>query len=204
MNSLKVLGSANLGPELENLFSRFYFRDCEEIDFEDQLSFEKVLAIFQIDYNRYFQDEVIYAENFYKRVELIGILMYRLAHHYFKNNKEDWANHYSNLGRLIAGFEIYYSATIGEGLKINHGLGTVIGARTIIGNNALIHQNVTFGDKDNGRPTLKDGVTVYAGAKILGNITCGNHSIVGANCVCFIDVPDNSAVVGIPGKIIKK
>jgi serine O-acetyltransferase len=119
----------------------------------------------------------------------------------YENDNEITANYYSNLGRIISGFEVYYSAEIGKGMKINHGLGTVIGARCKIGENVLLHQNVTLGDRKGGRPILLDKVTVYAGAKVLGNITLGNNSVVGANSVCLINIPDNSIVVGNPGKI---
>ena len=120
---------------------------------------------------------------------------------YFLKNEEIPALHLSNLGRIISGFEIFYTAEIGVGIKINHGLGTVIGARCKIGKNALIHQNVTLGDKNEQRPVLLDNVTIYAGAKVLGGIICGNNSIIAANCVCLVDVPDNGVIVGIPGKI---
>src|SRR5690242_6756085 len=100
--------------------------------------------------------------------------------------------------------EIYYSAEIGKGLKVNHGLGTVIGARTKIGENVLLHHGVTFGDKNGKRPCVKDNVTIYAGAKILGDITIGNNAIIGANSVCFSNVPDNATAAGVPARIIKK
>lgn len=135
---------------------------------------------------------------------MIGILCYRIARWCYENGKDEQANHYSNLGRIISGFEIYYSAEIGRGMKINHGLGTVIGARCKIGENVLLHQEVTLGDRKGGRPVLLDNVTVYAGAKILGNITLENNSIIGANSVCLIDVPENGVVTGNPGKILSK
>jgi serine O-acetyltransferase len=134
------------------------------------------------------------------RVELTGILCYRIARWFFENNNETMANHYSNLGRLISRFEIYYSAEIGKGMKINHGLGTVVGARCKIGENVLLHQNVTLGGRKGGRPILADNVTVYADAKVLGGVTLGNGSVVGANAVCLVDVPDNGVLMSNPGR----
>lgn len=192
-----------LGKELKFLFQKLYVLENIDINFEDFAVYEEVLNVFQSDYNRYFPEKTIIREKLFSRIELIGILLYRVARNYFLRNDEKTALHFSNLGRVISGFEIFYSADIGKGLKINHGLGTVIGARCKIGENALVHQNVTFGDRNGGRPVLLDNVTVYAGAKVLGNIICGNNSVIAANCVCMIDVPDNGVIVGIPGKIKK-
>lgn len=196
-----VLDKMNLGSELEYLFKKFYILNEVPIDFYNFDLYEEALGLFQFDYNRYFPDSIITKEKLYSRLELVGILLYRIARVYFLKNDEISALHLSNLGRIISGFEIFYTAEIGEGMKINHGLGTVIGARCKIGKNALIHQNVTLGDKNGQRPVLLDNVTIYAGAKVLGGIKCANNSIIAANCVCMIDVPENAVIVGIPGKI---
>lgn len=194
----------NLGNELRYLFRKYYILEEVSIDFNDSELYNEVLGVFIFDYNRYFSDSIIIKEKLYSRLELVGILLYRIATSYFLRNQESIAAHFSNLGRIISGFEIYFSAQIGKGIKINHGLGTVIGARCKIGSNVLIHQNVTLGDKNGGRPVLMDHVSVYAGAKILGNVICQNNSIIAANCVCMIDVPENSVIAGIPGKIKNK
>lgn len=73
-----------------------------------------------------------------------------------------------------------------------------------IGDNCLIHQNVTLGDKNGGRPTIGDNCVIYAGAKILGDIHIGNNSIIGANAVVLKSCPENSTLLGIPAKIYKK
>lgn len=109
----------------------------------------------------------------------------------------------SNIGRINSLSEIYYSASIGQGLKINHGIGTVIGARCVIGNDCIIHQNVTFGDKHSGRPILGDNCIVYAGAIIIGDIQIGNNCIIGANSVVMDSFPDNSVIAGSPARKIK-
>jgi serine acetyltransferase len=163
------------------------------------------LQNFELDYRRYFPEaKLIEIEKLESRLELVGILLYRLARTYYLENSINEAEKFSLLGRFLAGFEIYYSAEIGHSLKINHGLGTVIGARVKIGNNALIHQGVTFGDKNGKRPVIKNNVCIYAGAKIIGEIIIDDNSIIGANCVCMINVPKNSIIAGVPGKIIKK
>lgn len=153
---------------ISNLFRRFYLIDINIKDIADEKIFNKAFEVFLTDYQRYFVGEEIAETKIISRIELIGILLYRLARAYFLAGNEDFAVKLSNLGRIISSFEIYYSADIGNGLKINHGLGTVIGARCVIGKNALIHQGVTLGDRNGQRPTLLDDVKVYAGAKILG------------------------------------
>lgn len=105
---------------------------------------------------------------------------------------------YSLLGRIIGQIEIYYSSEIGEGFKINHGVGTVIGARAHIGDNFTIHQNCTIGDKNGGRPTIGDNVTMYAGSLVLGSIHIGDNSIIGANALVISDFPSNSILIGTP------
>lgn len=201
---MHLINSFSLGTELKLLFDKYYFLDVNEIDFKEYEVYAKALSIFQYDYNRYFPDEIILKEKLFTRVELIGILLYRIAREHFLLDNEKISSHFSNLGRIISGFEIFYSAEVGKGIKINHGLGTVIGARCIIGQNSLIHQNVTLGDKNGKRPLLLNNVTVYAGAKILGGVILGNNSIVAANAVCLIDVPEFTIVAGVPGKIKKK
>lgn len=197
------INSTTLGSELKFLFQKYYFLDVPEIGFDEIEIYREALSVFHFDFKRYFPDLNISKEKIYSRVELVGILLYRISRVYFLKGEENTASHFSNLLRIICGFEIYYSAEIGKGIKINHGLGTVIGARCKIGENALIHQNVTFGDRNGGRPVLMNNVTVYAGAKILGGIICGNNAVVAANCVCIIDVPDNGLIAGVPGKLKK-
>lgn len=196
------LNSANIGEQLKHWFTKSILI-TDEIDFDDINIFEKSLDVFMFDYQRYYpKHTTIQLIQLLLKHELIGILLYRIARIYFENKKENVAVLYSSLGTFLSGFEIYYSAQIGKGLKINHGLGTVIGARVIIGDNALLHQGITFGDKNGGRPILGNNVSVYAGAQILGAIKIGDNAVIGANTVCFIDIPDNSKVAGVPAKIL--
>lgn len=197
-----VLDAYTLGKELKRWFSASVILH-DGLDFDDRETFHEVLVLFADDYRRYYEgDSQMTVENLLLRLELAGILLYRIARVYFLAGKEAIAQKYSLLGRFLSGFEIYYSADIGRGLKINHGLGTVIGARVVIGKQALIHQNVTFGDRKGGRPVLEDDVTVYAGAKVLGKITVGKGAVLAANCVCIADVPAGCTVAGLPARIV--
>ena len=97
---------------------------------------------------------------------------------------------------------------IGKGLFIDHGHGVVIGETTIIGDNVTIYQGVTLGGTGNEtgkrHPTIEDNVLISAGAKVLGSITIGKNSKIGAGSVVVSDVPPNSTVVGVPGRVIKE
>ena len=110
--------------------------------------------------------------------------------------------------RIFTGIEIHPKARIGNRFFIDHGEGVVIGETTIIGDDVLIYQGVTLGGtgKEHGKrhPTINNNVTIGAGAKILGNITIGENSQIGAQSVVVNDVPEYSTVVGIPGRIVKK
>ncbi|MGD2279086.1 MAG: serine O-acetyltransferase [Candidatus Omnitrophota bacterium] len=114
----------------------------------------------------------------------------------------------SQLGKWLTGIEIHPGAEIGKGLFIDHGMGVVIGETAIVGENVTLFQGVTLGgtgkEKGKRHPTLKDNVVAGAGAKILGNITVGNNVMVGANAVVIRDVPDDSTVVGVPGRVAKR
>lgn len=192
----------NIGVELNRWFSKSIL-DYKINYVDDESILNDTLSVFFSDYKRYYpNDNLILLHNLLIRTELQGILLYRLARNYFLLNREKDAIYCSSLGRFLSGFEIYYTAEIGIALKINHGLGMVVGARVKIGNNALLHQGVTFGDKNGGRPTIGNNVIIYAGAKILGEISIGDNCVLAANTVCFINVPNNKTVVGIPARII--
>lgn len=109
--------------------------------------------------------------------------------------------------KIITNIEIHPAATIGDRCFIDHGSGVVIGETAVIGNDVVIYQGVTLGgvstiDKKR-HPTLGNNIVVGAGAKVLGNITIGDYVQIGANAVVLKDVPSNSTVVGIPGRIAK-
>jgi serine O-acetyltransferase len=116
-----------------------------------------------------------------------------------------WVSH---LFRALTGIEIHPGATIGQGFFIDHGMGVVIGETAEIGNDVTLYHGVTLGGtslaKGKRHPTLEDRVVVGAGAKILGAITIGADSRIGANAVVVKSIPSNSVVVGVPGQIVKR
>jgi len=112
----------------------------------------------------------------------------------------------SQVARFFTGIEIHPGAEIGRRLFIDHGMGTVIGETTIVGDDVTLYQGVTLGgtgkEKGKRHPTIGNNVTVGAGARILGNITVGDNCRVGAGSVVLRNVPPNSTVVGVPGHIV--
>ncbi len=137
-----------------------------------------------------------------------AILGYRLAHKLYLKKHYFWARWISQKVVRKTGIEIHPGATIGRGLFIDHGTGVIIGETTIIGDNVTLYQGVTLGgtgkEKGKRHPTLKDNVMVSAGAKIIGSFTVGENSKIGAGSVVLKEVPPNSTVVGVPGRIVKK
>jgi serine O-acetyltransferase len=112
----------------------------------------------------------------------------------------------SQWARWITGVEIHPGAQIGKRLFIDHGMGVVIGETAIVGDDVTIYQGVTLGgtgkDKGKRHPTILNRVVIGTGAQVLGNITVGENSRVGAASVVIDDVPENSTIVGVPGHII--
>lgn len=137
---------------------------------------------------------------------LHALVAHRWAHRLTKWNIYFLPRLMSHFTRLLTGIEIHPKAQIGRRFFIDHGMGVVIGETTIIGDDVLIYQGVTLGGtgKEHGKrhPTLGDRVVVGSGAKVLGNINIGDNVRVGAGSVVINDVPENSTVVGIPGKVV--
>ena len=137
-----------------------------------------------------------------------AIVLYRIAHYLWDMKVPFFPRGISQLGRFLTGIEIHPGAAIGKGLFIDHGTGVVIGETSVIGNDVTLFQGVTLGGtgKETGKrhPTLGNSIVIGAGAKILGNITIGDNSYIGANAVVVKDVPPNSTVVGVPGRITKQ
>ena len=138
---------------------------------------------------------------------LHAIFWHRISHFLFQHKFKFFARLVSQLTRFFTGIEIHPGAKIGKGFFIDHGMEVVIGETTEIGNNATLYQGVTLGgtgkEKGKRHPTLGNNVTVAAGAKILGNIKIGDNSVIGAGSVVIKDVPPDSTVVGVPGRIVK-
>ncbi|MBM6616115.1 serine O-acetyltransferase EpsC [Bacillus suaedaesalsae] len=137
---------------------------------------------------------------------LHAIWSHRIAHAFYKRRMYFIARSISQISRFFTGIEIHPGAKIGRKLFIDHGMGIVIGETCEIGDNVTIFQGVTLGgtgkEKGKRHPTIKDHALIASGAKVLGSITIGENSKVGAGSVVLNDVPDNSTVVGIPGKIV--
>ncbi len=139
---------------------------------------------------------------------LHAMVFYRSAHILLRMGIPFFPRWLSQMGRFFTGIEIHPGAQIGEGFFIDHGMGVVIGETTMIGDNVLLYQGVTLGGtgKERGKrhPTIGNNVVMGAGAKVLGNITIGDNSYIGSNAVVIKDVPPNSTVVGVPGRITKQ
>ena len=139
---------------------------------------------------------------------LHALVAYRTANFFYRIKFFFLARFLSQVARLATGIEIHPGAKIGKSLFIDHGMGVVVGETAIIGDNVLLYQGVTLGgtglEKGKRHPTIGNNVVIGAGAKVLGNITVGDNSYIGANAVVIKDVPPNSTVVGVPGRITRQ
>jgi serine O-acetyltransferase len=137
---------------------------------------------------------------------LHAIWWHRLAHALFKRKFYFLARAISQTSRFFTGIEIHPGAKIGRRFFIDHGMGVVIGETCEIGDNVSIFQGVTLGgtgkEKGKRHPTIKDNALIATGAKVLGSITIGENSKIGAGSVVLKEVPPNSTVVGIPGRVV--
>ena len=133
---------------------------------------------------------------------------HHLSHWLWTHNFKLLGRWVSQLARGLTGIEIHPGATIGDGFFIDHGMGVVIGETAEVGNDVTLYHGVTLGgtsmSKGKRHPTLEDRVVVGAGAKILGAITVGHDSRIGANAVVVKPVPANSVVVGVPGQPVQR
>lgn len=136
------------------------------------------------------------------------MMHYRLAHKLYVKGHFFWARYISQRGVRKTGIEIHPGAQIGKGFFIDHGNGVIIGETTIIGDNVTLYQGVTLGGtgKEHGKrhPTIGNNVMISAGAKVLGSFTIGDNSKIGAGSVVLSEVPPNSTVVGVPGRVVKR
>ena len=139
-----------------------------------------------------------------------ALLHYKISHFLYQRHHFFWARYFSERAKRKTGIEIHPGATIGKRFFIDHGMGVVIGETTIIGDDCTLYQGVTLGGVGTGEhkvkrhPTLKNNVMVSAGAKVIGDVTIGDNSIIGASSVVLKDVPPNCTVIGIPGRIVKE
>ena len=138
---------------------------------------------------------------------LHALWAHRIAHRMWSNGHYFAGRAFSQFSRFWTQIEIHPGATIGSGVFIDHGSGVVIGETAIVGDDVTIYQGVTLGGTSlehvKRHPTIGDRVIIGSGAKVLGNITIGNDSRIGANAVVTKSVPDHSVVVGVPGQVIR-
>lgn len=144
---------------------------------------------------------------------LHAVLMHRICHKLYVSGHTLIARFLSQLSRSVTGIEIHPGATLGKRVFIDHGMGVVIGETTVVGDDCVIYQGVTLGAGAAARkgsqtrgtkrhPTLGNGVVVGSGAEIQGAITVGNNVQVASGSIVLKDVPDNSVVVGVPGRVL--
>lgn len=137
-----------------------------------------------------------------------ALAFHRVAHRLWHLGWRTTARVVSHVARSVTGIEIHPAARIGPGLFIDHGMGVVIGETSEIGDNVTLLQGVTLGGtslkREKRHPTLGNNVVVGAGAKIIGAFTIGDNSRIGAGSVVVREVPPNSVVVGVPGRVTYK
>ena len=134
-----------------------------------------------------------------------ALALHRVAHRLWRSGWTTFARWVSHVARFLTGIEIHPAARLGRGLFIDHGMGVVIGETAEVGENVTILQGVTLGGtslkREKRHPTLGDNVVVGTGAAVIGAITIGAGSRIGAGSVVVRDVPANSVVVGVPGRV---
>jgi serine O-acetyltransferase len=162
---------------------------------------EDIAAVFEADpaARSYFEVLFLYPG-------LHAVWFHRISNWLWRHGMRFPARFISQVGRLLTGIEIHPAAQLGRRLFIDHGMGTVIGETTIVGDDVTLYQGVTLGgtgkEKGKRHPTLGNNIAVGSGAKILGNITIGDNCRVGAGSVVLRSVPANSTIVGVPGHIV--
>jgi serine O-acetyltransferase len=139
---------------------------------------------------------------------LHAIWIHRVLHWLWLHKLHFLARWLSQIARTLTGIEIHPAAVIGSGFFIDHGMGVVIGETAEIGADVTLYHGVTLGgtslEKGKRHPTIRDRVVIGAGAKVLGAITIGEDSRIGANAVVVHSVPPNSVVVGVPGQVVMR
>jgi serine O-acetyltransferase len=139
---------------------------------------------------------------------LHAIWAHRIAHRFYRMKWYTVARIISQISRFFTGIEIHPGARIGRKLFIDHGMGVVIGETCEIGDEVIIYQGVTLGgtgkEKGKRHPTIGNRVVIGSGAKVLGSFKVGDNSNIGSNAVVLREVPENSTVVGNPGRVVKR
>ncbi len=147
-------------------------------------------------------------ELFFNYPGVWALFFYRVAHLFYQKGFKLIARFISAVGQFLTNVDIHPGAKIGRRVFIDHAMGVVIGETAEVGNDVLIYQQVTLGgvslSKGKRHPTIEDGVTIGAGAKVLGNIRVGKEAKIGANSVVIKDVAPESTAVGIPAHVTKR
>ncbi len=181
--------------------------DREEVD----RCLQKILNFFVSDVNAAFTKDpaahtILEVLTSYPGIK--AVLLYRIAHFFYELNMPFIPRYISDIAREMTAIEIHPGADIGSDFFIDHGAGVVIGETAKIGDNVTIYAGVVLGgtslDRKKRHPTIGNNVVIGTGAKILGPMTVGDNVRIGANSVVIDDVPPNSVVVGVPGKIISR
>ena len=138
----------------------------------------------------------------------IWAIWFHLLNHWLWNkNLKFLARFLSTLSRFLTGIEIHPGAQFGRRVFIDHGMGVVIGETAIVGDDVLLYQGAVLGgtslEKKKRHPTVENDVVVGAGAKVLGNVTIGAHSKIGAGSIVLKDVPPHSTCIGVPGRVVR-
>jgi len=160
--------------------------------------------------NVYRNDPAIHSkfEFFLNYPGLWALFWYRIANYFYRHNLKLFSRFIMGFSQILTHMDIHPGATIGHRVFIDHGIGVVIGETAVIEDDVLIYQGVTLGGvtltTGKRHPTIKRGAVLGAGAKILGDITIGVESKIGANSVVVKEVPDYSTAVGIPAHVIRK
>lgn len=160
--------------------------------------------------NVYRNDPAIHSriELFFNYPGVWAIASYRVANRLHKANWRRLSRVIMGINQIFTNIDIHPAATIGSRVFIDHGTGVVIGETSIIEDDVLIYQGVTLGGVNlsagKRHPTIKKGAVIGAGAKVLGNITIGEDSKIGANSVVVKEVPDRSTAIGIPARVVEK
>ena len=135
-----------------------------------------------------------------------AVFFHKISNFFWKLKLKLLGRIISNISRFLTGIEIHPAVKIGKNFFIDQGMGIVIGETTVIGDNVSIYQGVTLGgtkwEKRKRHPSISDNVVIGAGAKVLGPITVGKNSKIGANSVVTRNVPSNTVVVGIPARVV--
>lgn len=139
---------------------------------------------------------------------LHAIWLHRIAHHFYLKGWVVFSRLLNTFSRFLTGIDIHPGAKLGPGLFIDHGMGLVIGETAELGSNVTLYQGVTLGgtgkEKGKRHPTIGNNVVVSSGAKVLGSFKVGDNSKIGSGSVVLKEVPPNSVVVGVPGRVVTR